>query len=222
VIVLTCGLVLVNDVLVFQVRSQSRHNPRLVAMLMAGAVAVMCLVGCGGAAGPAGNVVVRVGKNVVTRAMFSHWMRVTALRDNGSVSGEALRDQVLSSLITAEWFFAEGEARGLHVTSAEIRERVAQVMRNGFPSRAAFARYLRQGGETEADQSFRSRIKLFSAKIQAQLMDEPTADARQRALLAFVERFPERWAAKTSCRRGFVVANCREYKGAMHPEARLL
>jgi hypothetical protein len=129
---------------------------------------------------------------------------------------DVLKAQVLQSLITAEWFFAEGEARGLHVSGAEVKRRVAKVRRNGFATQAAWESYLRRGGETEADQQFRSRLKLYAAKVQPQL-----AGGRE-ALLAFVKDFPIRWAARTNCRNGFVVADCKQYRGPASPEVQIL
>lgn len=135
---------------------------------------------------------------------------------------EGLKTQVLQSLITAEWFFAEGKARGLSVSSAEERARVARVSRNRFATRAAWEGYLRRGGETEADQMFRSKIKLYSAKIEQQLAPGGSASERQRALIEFVKGFPAKWAPRTRCQSGYVVADCAQYKGSIPPSAQLL
>lgn len=134
----------------------------------------------------------------------------------------ALKAQVLASLMTAEWFFAEGEARGLRVSAAEVEARDARVERNAFKTEQRFQAYLRRGAETEADRRFRSRIKLFSAKIAEQVEgDGPTAE-RQRRLLGFMKGFARKWAAHTRCSRGYVVAGCREYRGSAPAELALL
>ena len=35
------------------------------------------------------------------------------------------------------------------------------------------------------------------------------------------EGFPKKWIAKTSCSPGYVVPNCKEYKGPLPPDPRI-
>jgi len=134
----------------------------------------------------------------------------------------ALKEQVLESLITAEWFFAEGEVRGLRVSTGEEAQRVKQVRQNGFRTEAEYEAYLHRGGETQADQLFRSRIKLFSAKLQQQIEGSGSAEERRRTLYGYMAHFGGRWSTKTDCRRGFVVPGCSQYKGPIRAEPHLL
>jgi len=46
------------------------------------------------------------------------------------------------------------------------------------------------------------------ATIKAQL----TATQQQSALSNFVKKFKAKWTAKTDCRAGFVVMDCKQYK----------
>lgn len=136
---------------------------------------------------------------------------------------EELRELVLGSLITAEWLIGEGERRGMKVSESEARRRLAEVTKNQFGSETAFRKYLQFSGETLSDQLFRARIKLFSFKIEAQVLATGHSTREQEIAYAkFTEAFPREWAARTNCRKGFVVANCRQYKGASAPAMKLL
>lgn len=248
-------------------RRARRRAPRLLGLFGAIVAAVVGVCGCGGA-GASDVVVARVRGNVITKAMFDHWMGITAVRDyepypRGPVPrgvvpdppsyracighlraslgkpGEPprsatatalrqrcaqqyamLRAQVLQSLITTEWVIGEGEELGLDPSGAEIERKSRQIRHSEFASEAAFRAYLKYTGETLADQLFRGKVKAVSAKIERRLEGEGrTLKARQQAFAAFSRRFPRRWAARTSCRSGYVVPDCREYRGPSAPEA---
>jgi foldase protein PrsA len=51
------------------------------------------------------------------------------------------------------------------------------------------------------------------ATIKAQL----TATQQQSALTNFVKTFKKKWTAKTDCRTGFVVMDCKQYKAPKSP-----
>jgi hypothetical protein len=129
---------------------------------------------------------------------------------------QALRDQVLSGLISGEWFIAEGKRKGLRATEAEVTHRVERVRTSAFGNEAAFKRYLSYTGETFADQMFRSRIKVYSEKILQEIVAKPD---RVQAMHEFSQGFPRRWVAKTSCSPGYVVPGCKQYRGSVIPEA---
>jgi foldase protein PrsA len=133
---------------------------------------------------------------------------------------QALRQQTLAFLITGEALIADAKTRGLASTDREARQRLARVNATEFPSRTALQKYLKATGETEADQLLRARIKLASTKIEAQLEDAKgqSTQQRNRALLLFTEGFAKKWAAKTTCQPGYVIPNCREYKGSLAPQ----
>ncbi len=134
----------------------------------------------------------------------------------------ALREQVMGSLITAEWLIGEGEARGLKALPSEILGGTSRLRKSDFPNEQAFQRYLTYSGETIADRMFRSKIKVFSEKIEHQLAAKLSSRAGAQAVANFATVLEKRWPAKTSCRPHYVVPDCREYKGPIAPELRLL
>ena len=50
------------------------------------------------------------------------------------------------------------------------------------------------------------------AQAQASIKQQLTATQQQTALSKFVKEFKKKWTAKTDCRAGFVVMDCKQYK----------
>lgn len=133
---------------------------------------------------------------------------------------EALHSQVVSQLITGYWFIAAAREAGIHLTSAEVQARYRHATQDQFHTAKAFEVFLARTGETVADQHFRAEIKLSSEKLEARILALPLSK-RGPALLRFVTEFPPKWAARTTCAPGYVVPNCREYRGKTPPRAEL-
>jgi hypothetical protein len=143
-----------------------------------------------------------------------------ALKTQCQQKSQMLRQQVLGFLITGEWLISEGEAKHLHVTGRQVRQRFAMAKKTQFPRQGDFAKYLAATGETVSDQLFRSELKLPAEKMEQQILAETQGGwlHRHRVLAQVMREFPRRWAAKTSCQPGYVIADCREYRGPLEPE----
>jgi foldase protein PrsA len=50
------------------------------------------------------------------------------------------------------------------------------------------------------------------AKVQSTIKEQLIATGQQSALSKFVKEFKKKWTAKTECRSGYVVADCKAYK----------
>lgn len=50
------------------------------------------------------------------------------------------------------------------------------------------------------------------AQVQSTIKQQLTSTQQQTALSTFVKDFKKKWTAKTNCRSGFVVADCKQYK----------
>jgi hypothetical protein len=131
-----------------------------------------------------------------------------------------IRQQALEFLITGLSLINEGEARGVHPTSQQVTQHVETVRKALYGSPAVFKHYLASTGETIADQRLRAEIKLPAEAIEQQILTRKGASTTQRdhALVRFDETFPKEWAAKTSCSPGYVVPNCKQYKGPQKPQ----
>lgn len=134
-----------------------------------------------------------------------------------------LKEQTLNFLLTGTWFIQEGRARGIQESDREVRARVGRVIEQEFGGRAGFERDRKFIGETFADEMFRSSFKIYSEKMEAPFRapDGTLSTRRARIFAAWVEAFPKRWASRTTCSPGYVVPNCREYKGSEKPQIQL-
>lgn len=137
-----------------------------------------------------------------------------ALKDECRRRYEAVRQHVLQLLITFQWLAGEGTARGVKVSAAEVRQALARFRRESFTSYAGYRNYFRYSGETVADEMMVLKSNLIATKLEQSLTAQGAA-----ALAAFARDFPRRWVPRTSCRAGYVVPDCRQYKGPLSPQA---
>lgn len=145
-----------------------------------------------------------------------------ALKSNCRHREQYLRANTLNKLISWDWTIGRGLALGMRVTDAQARRRISDVVQGSNLYGPHFAKYLRLTGQTMADILFRSRVQLYETKISeraAELMDTLpkglTESQRQKALAMLANHFlaTDSWVAKTSCRSGFIVSACRQYRG---------
>jgi hypothetical protein len=135
----------------------------------------------------------------------------------------ALKRQVLGALIGARWLIQEGEAHGFTVTRAEERHRYETTIRRQVGGAAAVAKYFAITGETASDQLFRARIKLMSTKLEQEVLGHRArGESPARALGRYFEALPRRLTAHTRCSKGYVIPECREYRGKASPQLDLL
>ncbi len=129
---------------------------------------------------------------------------------------ELLEHHMLDILITYYWLSGEAASRGVKVTAAELKQTLARQ----FPSEAAFHRFLALTGETASDERLLLTKSLLDTKLQQSVMASKGLTSKQQqeeALIKFSEEFARRWTARTSCRPGYVVSECRQYKGPKTP-----
>ncbi len=206
---------------------------------LAALIGLAALTGCGGAtkttttvvtaAGQAGSasvaqtsaadVVATVEGTPITKTYFAHWTSVTAALSHSKAHSKAaraaLKDQVLGFLITSQWVLAEAAHLGIGVSAAEVRQRLHQVTAKQFPKTSRLKRYLASIDETEADLLTRIKAELLESKIAQHVTAGKTASTEPRLLLSdFQQSFDARWRARTSCRAGYVMEDCKEYKGS--------
>jgi hypothetical protein len=134
-----------------------------------------------------------------------------------------LRVLTLNTLIGWDWTIGTGIALGMKVSDAQARQRLADVNGRSFPRPGEFAKYLRLTRQTAADMLFRSRVQEFEAKLtqaqramEAQLPRSLSVKQRQDAVVGLLA-MRNRWVAKTTCSRGYVVSACKEYRGRLAP-----
>jgi hypothetical protein len=136
---------------------------------------------------------------------------------------ETLRQTALGFLISAQWLAGEGAEQGVTTTEKQIRRRIEEVRKVEFPSQREWRRHLQLVGETFADQLFRSKVKVLSEGLEQKLIYRKgtSTQSQRQALVKFAATFPRKWAARTSCQAGYVVPDCKQYKGPLPPQLKI-
>jgi phosphatidylethanolamine-binding protein (PEBP) family uncharacterized protein len=157
----------------------------------------------------ASDAVATVAGVPISKAGYSHWLAVEQkLGAAGSPSHQAL-----GFLITSEWVLGEASARHLAVSEAEVKQRYAQLVRQSFPKAGSLQKYLAKSGETEADLLARIKIELLASRIAAKITAGRSAARHAAMLSAFEQSFQAHWRSVTSCGVGYVMEDCKQYRG---------
>ena len=123
-----------------------------------------------------------------------------------------LKKKALTFLITYQWLIGEAKDLGLIVSDAEVEKAVRRFQRSETPGSGEFQRYLSYAGMSVADAQYIQRLTVAGTKVQNGILAKRAGQARQ-ALAAFNGK----WIAKTSCKAGYVVPGCKQYKGSEPP-----
>jgi foldase protein PrsA len=101
----------------------------------------------------------------------------------------------------------------LRVKLAMLQQKIEQraTQRSGKITPARISRYYNENKSHFGHQTL--------AQAQASIKRQLTAQGQQTALAAFVKEFQRRWKAKTDCRAGFVMQDCKQYKAPKAPAA---
>lgn len=159
-------------------------------------------------AAASGAAVAYVSGTPVAKSSYEHWLAVEqALGTSGNASHRAL-----AFLLTSSWVLGEGANRHVSVSQAAVRRRLAEVERESFPKAGQLQRYLARAHETRADLLSRVEVELIEQAIARQV-------GTGAKLTSFERGFHERWKRLTSCLPGYVMEDCRQYRGG--PEAGL-
>ncbi|MCW3056106.1 MAG: peptidylprolyl isomerase [Solirubrobacterales bacterium] len=164
---------------------------------------------------PPEQVVACIGAQPITGAAFSHWAAIAAKavgppgKGRPPPSAAAVKQEVMSFLISSNWVLGEAQDLGLHVTEAEVRHSFDHIRDQQFHTRREFHAFLRASGETLGDLVFRLRLNLTSVRIQRHIVaGHHGTRSKERALETFVVNFKRKWQAQTSCASQFAVPDC--------------
>lgn len=171
-----------------------------------------------------GEAVATVDQTPIAKATFDHWMAVTAALSHSTTRSSATytarQNQVLGYLITSQWVVGEAAHLGVSVNEAEVHQRLAKFRTKQFPKASEFSKYLASVGESEADLLRRTKAELLESKISRRVIAGKTASTGAHTLLiTFQNSFYTRWKQRTSCKAGYVMEDCKEYKGAPHSQS---
>lgn len=119
------------------------------------------------------------------------------LRAQCTQENAALVQQTMGTLLQQAWIEKEASAEGVSISDAEVQRQLAITKRQSFPTEAAYQRFLRSSGMTQADVLERVRVQALAAKLTRKVQSSaaPVTDAevqnyyaRNRAQFALPER----------------------------------
>jgi phosphatidylethanolamine-binding protein (PEBP) family uncharacterized protein len=145
----------------------------------------------------------------IGKASYEHWVSV----EKALGAGPSPSHQALGFLITSEWVLREAAARHITVSEAEVKQRFAQLVHKSFSKPGSLQRYLARSGETEADLLARIKVELLAERIAARVTAGKRGTQRDAALRRFEKRFQRHWKKLTNCKPGYVMEDCKQYKG---------
>jgi hypothetical protein len=121
----------------------------------------------------------------------------------------ALRTQATAYLVSALWQVDLDRAQGVTVTDGEVQQYFKQLQSSHpyLSTESRVRNYFASRKLNLSDFFFVLKLDLLSQKIQ-QKFGGP-GDRR----FAKLNEAEQQWTAKTSCRSGYVVQHCKQYKG---------
>jgi foldase protein PrsA len=152
----------------------------------------MCLGAC--AATRHESPAVQVGGAAIPPATVDHWASVMAAGSPSAHQARALRERALGVLVSARWAIGEAARRGVEVSGAEVRRRVAQRNKSSFPGGAGELHgFLKSTGLTIADQQLEAKAELASSRLRQLTMDS-VPEVTDAEIATYYERHSERFA----------------------------
>lgn len=139
------------------------------------------------------------------------------LRSQCQQKYQALQRKMLEFLITYEWLKGELADLGVKVRDGEVTREFERFKHREFHSAGDFENYLKYSGMSVADVLLLMKDTVLSDRLLQRATPTKsglTAQQRQHAVSRFNREVTRKWTAKTSCHAGYVVPECKQYKGA--------
>ena len=126
-----------------------------------------------------------------------------------------IQARVLNFLITGYWLRNEAAEQGVSVSEAEVRKRFEQEKRRSYPTAASFGKFQEASLQTVPDLMFAVETQMLSAKLLERFTGTNGGryKAEQAKISAFNRGIASKWAQRTDCQPGYVVKDCKQYKG---------
>jgi foldase protein PrsA len=115
------------------------------------------------------------------------------LKDQCQQEFDALKEQVMQFLISAEWIQQEADARDIEVTDEEVQKQFEDQKNQSFPNDKQYQRFLETSGQTEDDLLFRVKLDVLSTKVRDEIL-EGTDEVSDDDIEQYYEENKERFA----------------------------
>lgn len=161
------------------------------------------------------DAVATVDGTPIAKASYEHWLAV----DRALGVAHSPQHHALGFLITSSWILGEAAKRHISVRNGEVHKRLANLEAKSFPKAGATRAYLRRSHQTTADLQARVKVELLQGRIAEEVTKGKPKTQHEAVLAAFERHFAAHWKALTSCKPGYVMEDCKEYKGAPEPQS---
>jgi hypothetical protein len=126
---------------------------------------------------------------------------------------ESVQARILNFLVTGYWLRGEAAEQHASVTEAEVRKKFEEEKRAHYPTAASYRRLQEASRQTVPDLMFAVETQMLSGKLLEKFTREHRhAKSEQATIAAFNRNIRRTWTAKTDCRPGYVINDCRQYK----------
>jgi parvulin-like peptidyl-prolyl isomerase len=83
---------------------------------------------------------------------------------------DALKQQVMQFLVSAEWIKQEADKQGVKVSDKEVQKQFADQKKQSFQKEADYQKFLKTSGMTEADLLFRVKLDVISNDVRNKIL----------------------------------------------------
>lgn len=83
---------------------------------------------------------------------------------------DALKQQVMQFLISAEWIQQEADKQDVKVSDKEVQKQFADQKKQSFPKDADYQKFLKSSGMTEKDLLFRVKLDVISNEVRTKVL----------------------------------------------------
>jgi parvulin-like peptidyl-prolyl isomerase len=83
---------------------------------------------------------------------------------------DALKQQVMQFLVSAEWIKQEADKQGVKVSDKEVQKQFADQKKQSFQKEADYQKFLKNSGMTEADLLFRVKLDVISNDVRNKIL----------------------------------------------------
>jgi foldase protein PrsA len=83
---------------------------------------------------------------------------------------DALKQQVMQFLVSAEWIQQEADKQGVKVKDAEVQKQFQDQKKQSFQKEADYQKFLKTSGMTEADLLFRVKLDVISNEVRNKII----------------------------------------------------
>jgi hypothetical protein len=147
------------------------------------------------------------------RALATSAGSTAALRAGCRKAYEGIQARVLNFLITGYWLRDEAAEMHASVSQAEVHRKFKEYRQEDFPTPAAFQRLKEASHQSVADLEFAVETQMLSARLLERFTKSAgSGKSEQATITAFNKHIASKWTPRTSCRQGYVVEDCKQYR----------